>query len=296
MDQTLLVFITVVDKGNFTRAAEELHMTQPAVSQHIQALERTSGARLLERTNKSMTLTASGKIVYDHARQIQGLYTSMQGLIDDHMHRASGILTIGASYTYGEYILPHDLALLRQQYPLIQPTIQIGNTKDIAEGVLNHQLNIGIVEGELRHTKLKVVPFAEDVMYVMVSANHSLAKQQEIDLQELKEDLWILREPGSGTREATDKLFETLGFVPKERVEFGSTQIIKESVEAGLGIALLSQWTVRKELRLGTLCMLQVNNQRIARHFSWVMLHTEYKTKAVEVFLEMLTEKELSDI
>lgn len=106
MDQALEVFVTVVEKGNFTRAAEELLMTQPAVSQYIRALERSLGTRLLDRSNKYVRLNKAGEIVYHHAKEILGLYTRMNTLVDDVMHRASGDLSIGSSYTFGEYLLP----------------------------------------------------------------------------------------------------------------------------------------------------------------------------------------------
>ncbi|MNH79036.1 HTH-type transcriptional regulator CysL [compost metagenome] len=288
MDQALLVFITAVERGNFTRTAEELHMTQPAVSQYIQSLERSMGTRLLDRTNKYVKLTKAGQIVYEYALQMKGLYFKMHSLVDDLMHNAGGELSIGASYTYGEYILPHVIARMRSEYPLIKPRISIGNTKEIAEAVLNHRLDIGIIEGELSHEKLTVQPFAEDLMYIIVPGDHRLCKQSKISARDIEHEPWILREPGSGTREAADKMFSSLGFHPQEMVEFGSTQIIKESVEAGLGVTLLSEWVVRKELSLGSLAMLRLPETPVSRHFSWVMLHTEFKTKAVEVFMDLL--------
>lgn len=288
MDQALLVFITAVERGNFTRTAEELHMTQPAVSQYIQSLERSMGTRLLDRTNKYVKLTKAGQIVYEYALQMKGLYFKMHSLVDDLMHNAGGELSIGASYTYGEYILPHVIARMRSEYPLIKPRISIGNTKEIAEAVLNHRLDIGIIEGELSHEKLTVQPFAEDLMYIIVPGDHRLCKQSKVSARDIAHEPWILREPGSGTREAADKMFSSLGFHPQEMVEFGSTQIIKESVEAGLGVTLLSEWVVRKELSLGSLAMLRLPETPVSRHFSWVMLHTEFKTKAVEVFMDLL--------
>lgn len=214
MDQQLLVFVTVAEKENFSRAAEELHMTQPAVSQYIQTLERMIGTRLLERSNKYVRLNKAGEIVYHHAKEILGLYTRLQNLVDDLMHTASGKLSIGASYTFGEYILPHIIAHMRDHYPLVEPTITIGNTKEIAELVMSHQLDIGIVEGEFQHEKLYIEPFAEDQMFIIVPANHQYANQEQIRLSELSEETWIVREVGSGTREAIEKMFTRFQFHP----------------------------------------------------------------------------------
>ena len=288
MDQQLAVFVMVAEKQNFSRAAEELHMTQPAVSQYIQALERSMGTTLLERTNKYVRLNKAGEIVYHHAKEIIGLYSKMNFLIDDLTNKPSGALSIGASYSYGEYILPHLIAKMQKKYPLINPSITIGNTKEIAELVLGHQLDIGIVEGEYKNNHLVVEPFAVDTMSIVASPHNRLAQMEgEISLSILENETWICREIGSGTREAAEKMFSKYGITPKKLLEFGSTQIIKESVEAGLGISLLSDWTIRKELSLGTLRVLKVKDLNVTREFSTV-LSSPFQTKALQVLLKMI--------
>ncbi|MEH7389498.1 LysR family transcriptional regulator [Bacillus sp. JJ1503] len=288
MDQQLAVFVMVAEKQNFSRAAEELHMTQPAVSQYIQALERTMGTILLERSNKYVRLNKAGEIVYHHAKEIIGLYSKMNFLIDDLTNKPSGALSIGASYSYGEYILPHLIAKMQKKYPLINPSITIGNTKEIAELVLGHQLDIGIVEGEYKNNHLVVEPFAVDTMSIVASPQNRFAQiKGEVPLTELENETWICRETGSGTREAAEKMFSNYEITPKKLLVFGSTQIIKESVEAGLGISLLSDWTIRKELSLGTLKVLKVKDLSITRDFSTV-LSSPFETKALKVFLEII--------
>ncbi|CAM2861209.1 LysR family transcriptional regulator [Paenibacillus sediminis] len=293
MDQQLLVFVTVAEKQNFTRAAEELHMTQPAVSQYIQTLERTVGTKLLERSNKFVRLNKAGEIVYHHAKVILGQYARMQYLIDELMHTASGNLSIGASYTYGEYVLPHILAYMHEHYPLIKPTITIGNTKEIEDLVVSHGLDVGIVEGEFKDDRLYMEPFAEDFMYIIVSLKHPLAARKKIRLSELNKETWIVRELGSGTREATEKMFDRFKLYPHNIMEFGSTQIIKESVEAGLGITMLSHWAVRKEISLGTLKILELDETPVTRKFSLITQSTPFYTKSMEVFLSILRRKDI---
>lgn len=287
MDQQLEVFIAVAEKQNFSRAAEELHMTQPAVSQYIQAFEREVGTRLLERTNKYVKLNKAGEIVYDHAKEILGLYTKMQRLVDDLTNKTSGPLSIGASYTFGEYILPHVIAKMLDDYPLVTPTISIGNTSDIAEFVLKHQMDVGIVEGEFQHDKLMIEEFAEDAMYIVAAPDHPLAQNEHITSQDLENERWIVREVGSGTRKAADNLFKSLKISPEKMMEFGSIQIIKESVEAGLGISLLSQWAIRKELSMGTLKILKVEGLPFTRKFS-IVTSSPYRTKALDTFLSFV--------
>jgi LysR family transcriptional regulator, transcriptional activator of the cysJI operon len=286
MDQYLEVFVKVVEKENFSRAAEVLHMTQPAVSQHIRTLEELVGTRLLERNNKFVRLNKAGEIVYHHAKEILALYTQMQYLVDDLTNNASGPIAIGASFTFGEYILPHIIAQLQKDYPLIRPSIVIHNTADIIESVKKRQLDIGIIEGFFNGDKLNAEVVSEDKMVIVASSGHPFL-QKKVGIGELEKETWILREKGSGTREATENLFRMHDFTPKKIMEFGSTQVIKESVQAGLGISLLSRWAIDKELTNGYIVLLDVAELPFKRNFSFVT-YTPYQTKAVKTFIETL--------
>ncbi|MGN7409496.1 LysR family transcriptional regulator [Sporosarcina sp. SAFN-010] len=289
MDQALNVFVTVTEKKSFSRAAEDLHMTQPAVSQYIRSLEETMNVRLLERTNKYVRLTKAGEIVYHHAKEIVGLYGRMHHLVNDLSHEASGQLSIGASYTFGEYVLPHILARLLEDYPRIQPDVTIGNTAEIADLIMSRQLDVGIVEGRFKENRqLTTQAFAEDRMILVASADHPLSlKTTAIEWKELIEQTWIIREEGSGTREAVEAVFERYALTPARTMQFSSTQPIKEAVEAGLGISLLSEWAVQKEIRYGELVQLPVKDLPFVRQFS-IVTSSQYQTKALKVFLELL--------
>lgn len=290
MDQQLQVFVTVVERENFSRAAEDLHMTQPAVSQYIQSLERDMGTRLLERSNKFVRLNKAGEIVYHHAKEILNLYTKMHYLVDDLTTKATGSLPIGASYTFGEYVLPHIIAEMHEKFPLIRPAITIGNTKEVIELVKNHQVEVGIVEGEITDESVMVEPFTTDEMVIFTSAKHKFATtSSNLTKKQLGEETWIIRERGSGTRDATDRLFRKFNMTPKEVLEFGSTQLIKESVEAGVGISMLSKWAIRKELTIGTLKVLDFQGLPFLRKFS-IVTETPFKTKALELFLQLVKE------
>lgn len=288
MDQHLEVFIKVVEKENFSKAAEELHMTQPAVSQYIRTLEQSIGTRLLERSNKYVRLNQAGEIVYHHAKEIIALYTRMQSLVDDLTNKASGPIAIGASYTFGEYILPHIIAKMKEQYPDIHPSIRIQNTKEIIELVKKHQLDIGIIEGFFEEDVLNSEVVSKDRMFIVASPRHRLVGEKgKKTFADLEEETWILREEGSGTREAAENLFRRYGFTPKKIMEFGSTQLIKESVEAGLGISLLSSWAIKKELTNGYIGTLRVNGLPFKRNFT-ILTHATYQTKALQTFIETL--------
>ncbi|SFD35764.1 transcriptional regulator, LysR family [Bacillus sp. OV194] len=291
MDQELLVFKTVVDKENFSLAAKELHITQPAVSRYIKVLENKMNSKLLERNNKMVRVTRAGEIVYHHAKEILSLYDRMESLVEGMMSIPAGKLSIGASYTFGEYILPHVIANLRRSFPLINPSISIGNTSEIIQQVTARQLDVGIIEGKIKNDNMFKERFSIDTMVVVVSAFHPIANQEEVLLSELEQETWIVREPGSGTREVTDEMFEDYRFKPESVMEFGSTQIIKESVEAGLGVSFLSSWTIRKELALGTIKVLNIKGFPIRRNFTLVKQDTLFQTKAMEVFIDILHNK-----
>ncbi|MDI3328796.1 MAG: LysR family transcriptional regulator [Alicyclobacillaceae bacterium] len=290
MDNQLLVFVTVAQTRNFSRAAEELHLTQPAVSLHIQALEKRYGVKLFDRTNRMVRLTRAGEILYHHAREILNRYAHIERLMDDLTNRAAGPLAIGASYTFGEYVLPGIIAEFCRRYPGVAPTITIENTSRVAEQIIRYELDVGIVEGNLQHADLEVRAFARDEMVVIVSARHPLAGREEVEAGELREETWIVREPGSGTREATDRMFADLRLSPASVMEFSSNQIIKESVEAGLGVSLISRLAIRKEIMLGTLVPLRLRGYPVVRSFSWVVRASQFRTKVVQLFLEFLSQ------
>lgn len=281
LDIHLQVFIEVVDKSSFSRAAEFLHMTQPAVSQYIKALEERLDTRLLERTNKYINLNKAGEIVYQHALEIRGLYTQMQVLVDDLTEKASGEIKIGASYTFGEYRLPEIISQMKQNYPNIHPSITIGNSEKIAELVNNYQIDIGIIEGYLDYEDLLIAPLVTDSLVLVSAPNHIINENN------LEAEQWIVREKGSGTREVTEACFKNLGISPNELLEFSSTQLIKSSVEAGLGISLMSEWVIRREVADNHLKINEIKGLPLAREFS-LITKSEFKTRVLDVFIDLI--------
>ncbi|MBM7583465.1 DNA-binding transcriptional LysR family regulator [Bacillus pakistanensis] len=288
MDQQLQVFVTVVEKKNFSHAAEELHMTQPAVSQYVKLFEQRYGVKLLERSNKFVRLNKAGEIVYHHAKEILALYSKMKYLVDDLISNADGTLKIGASYTYGEYELPPIIGKMHELYPLIKPNIFIGNTTEVVELVKSHQLDVGLVEGEVIDSSLQIEPIAEDRMCIVMPKDHHLIQgRKELAFSELANETWIVRERGSGTRKVADKLFDSFEYKPDKILEFGSIQLIKSAVESGLGISVLSESAIKKELSVGSLGSIYLKDFIIKRNFS-IVLNSPFQTKALEVFLSLL--------
>lgn len=291
MDRYLQVFISVAELQNFSRAAEAHHMTQPAVSQYIRTLEEQIGSKLLDRNNQYVHPNKAGEVVYHYGKEILGLYNQIQQRVEDLINTANGPLTICASYTFGEYVLPRLIAELKKMYPDIRPTVTIGNTAKIANLVESHQLDIGIVEGHFKNKALIQEEFAEDSMVVVASSEHPLAQKERVDKSELSRQTWIVRETGSGTREATEKLFQLWNMSPAHLMHYSSTQPIKESVEAGLGVSLVSKWVVQKELKYGDLTIINADELPLKRTFAFLQ-QSPFQTKALEVFISLLRRNE----
>lgn len=290
MDALLLTFVTIVERKNFTRAAEELHLTQSAVSREIQVLEKKYCVKLFDRTNKYVRLTKAGEVLYHHAKDILIQYDRAEKLINDLTHSAQGVLEIGSGYTFGEYLLPRVIQEFKSLYPSIIPKITIKNSHRIVAQVLRRELDIGIVEGTLEMQGLVAEPFAQDEMVVIVSPMHRLAGRVDVEIDELRSETWILRELGSGTREVTNRVFFDVGLAPVSIMGFGSSQVIKEAVEAGLGISVISQWAIRKEIKYGILSSFKLRSIPITRNFCYLLPNTQFRTRATDLFVERIAE------
>ncbi|RIV24127.1 LysR family transcriptional regulator [Alicyclobacillaceae bacterium I2511] len=289
MDHTLQVFVIVVEERSFSKAAERLHLTQPAVTQQIRHLEDRLGAQLVERGHRVFRLTQAGELVYDHAQQILSLYGRMERWVHEMMQEAKGRIHVGASYTYGEYLLPMRIASFRQRYPLVDLEVFIGNSRAVLEGVKRGAIELGIVEIPVFDaTDVEIQPLSEDILRVILSSSHPLTTRSHVSTKDLAKETWLVREAGSGTRNMTDELFTRLKLVPRGVVVFGSTQGIKAGVEAGMGISLLSECTFQKELSLQTIKTLEFPNFSMQRTFFLVLPQTSFRPFAVVKLLEHL--------
>lgn len=287
MDQYLSVFITVAEKQNFSRAAEVHLMTQPAVSQYIRTLEERMGTKLLERSNKYVYLSKAGEIVYANAKEIMMLYDNMREQVNDLSQSPSGELKIGASYTFGEYVLPHIISQTLAHYPDIKPTVTIDNTEEIMRLVETRQLDIGIIEGKVTHNAIKKTIFAKDSMVIVASPHHPLAQLSHVSTTQLEQQNWIVREYGSGTREAMDRAFKLLAIAPNKLLHYSSTQPIKTSVEAGIGLSILSTWAIKKELERNELTIINTKKLPLWRSISYLE-HSSIRTKALQAFIDIM--------
>ncbi len=289
MDVKLEVFLSVIQHGNFSRAAEELNMSQPAVSQQVKSLENELGVKLLDRNTKMVSPTRAGEIVHHYGKQISAIYDIMQRTLDDLRELVTGTLMVGASYTFGEYILPHIVADFCRLHPGVRPSIHISNTENVAEMVNMNAIDVGVVEGEVDLPGIIMSELMRDRMVVIASPQFS-GLQQVMDVEQLSASTWVLREQGSGTRTAADALLKTAGIEPAFVMEFSSTQAIKESVAAGLGLSVLSELTVQSELEQQKIAVIPLNDLDMTNMRKFYMLQREvrFEPKVVEAFREFL--------
>lgn len=282
----LRTFVTVVEAKNFTRAGEILRLSQPSVSLHIKHLEREFGTKLIDRSPKHLYVTQAGEMLYERARQMLNLYEKAKEDIYTHQHRIAGTLHIGASFTVGEYVLPVLLADFCHRYPDVEVEVTIGNTQRITEAVKLLHMDIGLIEGQTSEKDLQIVPFMKDEMVLVAPMNHPLVGDSPVAPEALQDEIWIVREEGSGTRVYSDHVIRTLGLSVKKMITFSSNQAVKEAVAAGLGITLLSKWVVRKPIQHGELAMIAIQGQQFPRRLSYVApVHAE-QTNLVKAFLE----------
>ncbi len=283
-DRRLQVFRTVARLLSFTKAADTLHMTQPAVTFQIRQLEEYFGTRLFDRTHNRITLTNAGQVVYRYADEIFELYGRMENAVRELTGEMSGTLTIGASTTIAEYMLPALLGDFKRKYPDVNIQLQVSNTEGVVSMVENNTIDLGVVEGPVGNKNLAVEFCRDDQLVVIMPPDHELAGREKLPVEVLFDHPFIAREEGSGTRDVIAEYLEHCGHDPNNlnfAIELGNPEAIKGAVEAGMGLSIISRATVHKELKLGTLVALPLDPP-LTRTFSFVHQKQQFRHRAIE--------------
>jgi DNA-binding transcriptional LysR family regulator len=287
-DRRLQVFHTVARLLSFTKAAETLHMTQPAVTFQIRQLEEYFNTRLFDRTHNRISLTSAGERVFEYADRIISLYAEMDSKVRELTGDVSGILIIGASTTIAEYVLPSLLGEFRDKHGNINIRLRVSNSNGIVHMVEDNSVDVGIVESPVQNKNLVVEVCWHDKLVFICPLAHPLAKKAKITVDDLVGLPFISREEGSGTREficeylaKRDMQLHDLNL----SLEVGNPEAIKSAVEAGLGVSIVSQATVVKELKLGTLVARPLDPP-LERPFSFVFQRQKFRLRAMEEFMK----------
>ena len=287
-DRRLQVFYTVAKQLSFTKAAELLYMTQPAVTFQVKQLEEHLNTRLFERSHSKITLTPAGDVALEYAERILNLSSEMETRLGELTGQVSGTLLVGASTTIAEYMLPRLLGDFKAQYPHVHARLTVANSETIESRVADHTLDVGLIESPSHHPQLTSHVCCEDDLVAICSPKHQVAKYAAITPAQLAELPYVSRESGSGTREVVDEYFRQNGVQPEDlhiTMELGSREAIKGAVEAGLGIAIVSRATILKEVKLGDLIAVTLN-PRLIRPLSLVYAKEKFRSRLLQTFLD----------
>jgi DNA-binding transcriptional LysR family regulator len=290
LNTTLLrTFVTVVNKKSLSLAAQEIHITQPAVSKHINALEEYFGVGLIERRGRGVNLTPAGEVLYQYSNEILGLLNKTEREIRDLSATVKGKLVIWASSIPGHYILPYIIGEFKKKYPEVHISLQISDSNDVINHLLDETAQLGAVGTKPDNKKLEVKKFYPDKLVVVAPKDHPLANKRTISLTELTNQDLIWRSIGSGTRKVLEDKFsqrkisvDDLNIV----MELGSTGAIVTAVQAGLGVSIVSEWAIYKEKTMGEIAILEIDNLDMERELYLCYPKKRYQNRVVQAFLE----------
>lgn len=273
LDFRLRVFQAVARKLSFTKAANELYISQPAVTRHVRELEGELGLRLFERRGNSIVLTPAGTLVLHHADAVEGLWRDTAFKLGSLKNQLAGTLRLGASTTNAQYVLPPVLARYHQQFPDVTVSLLNGNTEQIEQSLLHKQIDLGLIEGAGRNPELTYTEFLADEIVAVVNTKSTLAKHDELTLDQLKTIPLLLREAGSGTLEIIQRTLQEHHIRLSDltiAMHLGSTESIKTYLDYADCLAFVSLSAVLKEIKAGWLKVIDLPEIDMTRAFCFI--------------------------
>ncbi|MBI4194038.1 MAG: LysR family transcriptional regulator [Betaproteobacteria bacterium] len=292
-DRRLQVFHTVAKQLSFTKAAEQLFMTQPAVTFQVKQLEEHFNTRLFERSHGKIALTAAGRLVLGYAEKILGLSDEMEKRVAELSGAMSGPLLLGASTTIAEFILPQILGEFKALHPQVHAHMAVANSETIVNRVAEHSLDLGLIESPTQLPSVQVEVVCEDELVLICSPSHKFAKLARIAPHQIAGEPYVSREVGSGTRDFTDGYLRECKVAPEDLnvvMELGSPEAVKGVVATGLGVSVVSRATVAKELKLGALVAVPFD-PRLIRTLSFVFPREKFRSRLLASFVEFATSR-----
>lgn len=288
----LEAFVAVVERRNFTRAAKALRVSQPAVSFQIRALEESLGAQLLERLGRQVSLTPAGEVVYAEAKNILAAEERMREAVASLNSLHTGKVVVGASTIPGEYVLPRLAGEFKALYPGVQIALRIGESKKVADWLLDRTVDLGVVGVQVDNPQLSFTRIFSDELVVVLPAGHPLAAQEEIGLEQLLKEPFVLRGAGSGTRQVFEHALTDAGLSPDRLnavMELDTTRAVLSAVEAGVGVSVVSRWSVAELGR--SLVARPVAGGHLVRELFLAENTARYMTPVARRFAEYLVER-----
>ena len=285
----LQVFHAVARYHSYSRAAREaLHISQPAVSKHVQALEAEVGVPLVQRVGKRVDLTEAGRLVQQYAEQVLAFADETRRAILDLQGVQRGTLRLGASSTPGLYLLPPVLAAFTQAYPGVTLAVEIAQSGQVVAGVLQRVWDLGVVSGTPDEASLHVQPYCRDMLVLIVPPTHRLAVQPTVTLADLVGETWILRAAGSPSGQEVERVLQAHHALHGHSLRLQGSAAVKQAVMAGLGIAMVSRAAITREVQHGFLRALPVADLQVERELTLVWRHGVRLPAATVAFLDLL--------
>jgi DNA-binding transcriptional LysR family regulator len=286
----LAVFQAVAQAGSMTLGAERLDISQPAASKQVQELERALGVHLFDRIGRRVHLSQAGEILADYARRVFALVQEAEEAMADVRAVGRGRLVIGASTTIGSYLLPCVLAEFWRRHPDVELLVEIDNTEQVHRRLVGRELDVGLTEGFVGDEELDAKVFHRDELVVIAASGHPLAGIPRVSLSAVRQEPFLLREPGSGTRAVEERELARLKLPVRVVMALGSTEGIKRVVAEGVALAIVSRLAVRTDCLAGTLAVLPVAGLRIDRPLYLVRRRGRRDSPALQAFCGVLRE------
>lgn len=283
----LEIFLAVAKRLNFTRAGEDIHLSQPSVSVRIHQLEERLGVKLFEQLGKKISLTDAGQTLEPYARRAVAAIDDARRAIEEVKGLERGDIRIGASTTPGMYIVPHIIAQFKRQYPSIELHFSIKDTIQIEEDVLSNEIDFGFVGGHLVNADIEAVDWCSDELLLIVPPNSLLTEKREIALKDLAKEKFIFREKGSATQAILGKCLQRAKLNVNAVIELNNPEAVKRAVQSGLGIAFISKFAVQAEIKANMLRALKVKGLNISRELKIVYRKDKHLGRAARVFIRM---------
>ncbi len=286
----LKTFVAVVERDSFSEAARALGISQPAVTMQIQSLESELGVTLFDRRYRRVDLTEAGRVLLPHVRDALGELERARDELEDLSGRVTGRLTVAASTTPGQYVLPNLLGPFLREYPEVGVGLVIGDTASVVDLVESGEAQFGMVGAKIPGARALFEPAGEDELVVIAPPSNPLVRRPNLLLTDLVEEPFVMREPGSGTRQVTEAVLRGEGIDPGDlRVvaELGTSEAIVRAVEGGLGLGIVSRWVADKALQLKTVSEVSVGGFPVKRPFYAVRPRGSL-TRAADAFLDYL--------
>lgn len=283
----LQVFLSVAKHLNYTRAAEEVNLSQPSVSVRMRQLERDLGSKLFEQLGKKVALTVAGELLIPYATRIISAMEDIRHAVGELQGLERGSLRIGASTTPGMYLVPQTIAHFKQRYPRIEVHLAVKDTRQIEEGIIQNEFDFGFVGGHLAGNEVDVFPWLTDQIVLVVAPTHPLARKKSVKSHDLKRERFILREPGSATRATILSHLQRSNLTVETVMELENPESVKKAVQSGLGIAFISMFAVETELKAKSLVAVRVRGLDIRRELKIAHRKEKHLGPAAKAFIEM---------